>query len=123
MKQGYRWVALFMAVGLVLSIWFCTQPHQSVSSIKVATQVGLTIVFGCLYYSCLDLWCRMRPCDEDETVFRGITLTGVSALVNILLRVFWPADEDIQIAGSAASLIMIIVVIIQLRRRILLRGR
>ena len=110
-------------VAAALGVWGGVRAWQS-ASVTVEIQAGLAIVIGCNLVLCLWVWYRARPDSGDAMVMPVIALLSASMLVGILPRLFWPAAERIHIAGSLASKIgTIVVLIVQIRRlRSLRRG-
>jgi hypothetical protein len=115
MKRILGWVVVVAALGLAAGIWSGIQAHQA-ASISAKIEAGLAIVIGGNLLLGLWLWYRARSGSGDAMVAPGIVLLSAAMLVGILPRVLWPANEGVHIAGSIASIIATIaVVIIQLR--------
>lgn len=103
-------------VAVAAGVWGGVRAQQS-AAIVPGIQTWLAIVIGCNLVLCLWLWYRARPGSGDAMVVPGIALLSGSMLVGILPRVFWPASSGIHMAGSIASIILTIgVLIMQLRQ-------
>ena len=77
----------------------------------------LAIVIGGNLVLCLWVWYRARPAMGAVKAMPLVALLSVAVLLGILPRLFWPAAEGIQIAGSIASLIVTTgVSVVQIRR-------
>ena len=62
------------------------------------------------------VWVRSRPDSGDRAVLPAVFLGQIPVLVGILPRVFWPNSDRIQLAGSIASIILVIpAMVISLR--------
>jgi hypothetical protein len=111
------------AVAAVVGVLAGVSAWQS-ASVMANFQAGLAIVIGGNLLFCLWLWHRAEPGSGDAMVLPTVVLLSASMLLGILPRLFWPAAEGLQIAGSIATiLVTAILVIMQIRRlRRLRRG-
>jgi len=109
------------AVAAAVGVWAGVSAWQS-ASVMANIQAGLAIVIGGNLLFCLWLWHRAKPGSGDAMVLPTVVLLSASMLLGILPRLFWPAAEGFQTAGSIASILVpTVLVIMQIRRRRRLR--
>jgi len=109
------------AVAAAVGVWAGVSAWQS-ASVMANIQAGLAIVIGGNLLFCLWLWHRAKPGSGDAMAGSIVVLLSASMLLGILPRLFWPAAEGLQIAGSIASILVVtVLVIVQIRRRRRLR--
>jgi hypothetical protein len=121
MKRVLGWVIVFAVLGLATGVWGGIQASQS-ASISAKLWAGLALVIGGNLLLGLWLWYRARPGSGDARNGPVIALLSAAMLVGILPRVFWPANEGVQVAASTASAIAVTAVVI-LQARLLRRFR
>jgi hypothetical protein len=82
---------------------------------------GAAILIGGNLLVCAWLWRRAQPGSGDAMVLPTLVGLGAAMLLGILPRLFWPAAEALQIAGSIANVLIVTVltaVHIRNRRRL-----
>jgi hypothetical protein len=84
---------------------------------------GVAIVIGCNLLFCVWLWHRAQPGSGDAMFLPGLVVLSGSMLLGVLPRLFWPAAENLQIAGSIASVLgAAVALVMQMRSRRKIRG-
>jgi hypothetical protein len=73
---------------------------------------GLAVFLGANLLVMVWLWVRARPDSGDRLVLPAVILGQIPMLVGILPKVFWPNSDRIQVAGSIASIILVIPAIV-----------
>jgi cytochrome bd-type quinol oxidase subunit 2 len=110
-------------LALALGVWADIHAEQS-ASVMAEIQAGLAMLIGCNLLLFLWLWYRARPGSGGAMVAPVMALSMAFMLVGILPRVLWPAADGLHLAGSIASMsAMIVLLIVQIRRRRNLRRR
>jgi hypothetical protein len=114
-------------VALAVAVWGVVRLWQA-ASVGAETQSAIAIGLGASLFLCLWVWYRARPGSDKAppqgtmdavlvAVAPGIALLTAAMLLDKLPRVFWPAAEGLQRAGSIAGLVVITgLVVIQVRR-------
>lgn len=73
---------------------------------------GLAVFFVANLLVMVWVWARARPDSGDRLLLPGVMLCQKPFLVGILPKAFWPDSHPIQIAGSIASIILAIPVMV-----------
>ena len=73
---------------------------------------GLAVFFVANLLVMVWVWARARPDSGDRLLLPGVMLCQMPFLVGILPKAFWPDSHPIQIAGSIASIILAIPVMV-----------
>ena len=112
-----RLFALTIGAAAALGIWGGLSAWQSPG---VGTRIlsGTAIVIGANLLFSIWLWLRARPGSGDAMVLPTVVILSASMLLGMLPRLFWPAAEGLQIAGSIASILIVtVLIVIQWRQR------
>ena len=118
MKRGFGLTTVLVAMA---GIWAGASAWRS-SAIMTNVQAGLAILIAANLLFCLWLWRRAQPGSGDAMVLPGTMLLSVAMLLGIVPKLFWPAAEGVQIAGTIASVIVVtIMLVLQIRNRRSLR--
>jgi FtsH-binding integral membrane protein len=116
-----RMLGLAAVVAAVLGFWAGVSAWQQ-AGVGTNILAGVAILIGGNLLLCVWLWRRAQPGSGDAMVLPTVVVLSAAMLLGILPRLFWPAAEGLQIAGSIASvLVMTVVVVIQIRNRRRLR--
>lgn len=111
-----------MAVVATIGVWAGMSYGRS-ASITTIVETGIAIVIGGDLLFCLWLWYRAQPGSGDAMVLSTVTLMLAAMLLGILPRLLWPEAEWLHIAGSIASVVVTVVLLVtQIRRRRTLRS-
>ena len=112
-----RLVVLAAVAAAVLGFWGGFRAWQS-AGIGTNILSGAAILAACNLLLAIWVWYRARPGSGDAMVLPTSVVLAASMLVGILPRLFWPAAEGLQIAGSIASIVVVTVsIVIQMRNR------
>jgi hypothetical protein len=112
-----RLVGLAAVVAAVLGFWAGVSAWQSPGG-WTNLLAGAAILLAGNLLLFVWLWRRARPGSGDAMVLPLVGVSSGGMLLGILPRLFWPAAEDIQIAGSIASVLVVtVLLVIQVRNR------
>ena len=112
-----KWLVAVAVVGVGLGAWAGFRADGS-TAVETWFQTGLAVFLTCNLLFGYWVWSRAKPGSGDRMVMPTVMLMSAGMLVGILPRLFWPAAERLHIAGSIASLAVLVgTVIVQYRRR------
>jgi hypothetical protein len=109
-------LGLLVVVAAALGLWAGVSAWPS-ASLMANVEAGLVVFVGANLLLSLWLWHRAQPGSGDAMVLPTVVLLSVSMLLGILPRVFWPAAERLQHAGSIGSLVVLTVLVVAQVRR------
>lgn len=116
-----RILGLTAVVAAVLGFWGGVSAWQS-AGVGTNILAGAAILIGANLLFCVWLWRRAQPGSGDAMVLPTLVALAASMLPGILPRLFWPAAEDLQVAGSITSVLVVtVLVVMQIRNRRRLR--
>ena len=81
-------------------------PHTLMTRTSVYT--GLAVFSAANLLLMVWVWVRSRPDSGDRLVLPAVILGQIPMLVGVLPVALWPNSDRIQLAGSIASIILVI---------------
>ena len=112
-----RILGLAAVVAAVFGFWAGVSAWHSTGVLA-----GAAILIGGNLLFCVWLWRRAQPGSGDAMVLPTLVVLSAAMLLGILPRLFWPAAEGVQIAGSIAKVLVVtVLVVMQIRNRRRLR--
>lgn len=109
-------------VALAIGVWGGVRAWQS-TSVPINKDAVLAIVLGGNLVVCLWVWLWARPRSGAVKAMPVVALLTVAMLLGVLPKLFLPAVDVIQIAGTIASLIVTASLSVVQIRRIVIENR
>lgn len=110
-----RIFGLTAVVAAALGFWAGVSAWQS-AGVGTNILAGVAILIGGNLLFCLWVWRRAPPGSGDAMVLPTLVVLSASMLLGILPRLFWPAAEGLQIAGSIANVAIVTVLVVRQAR-------
>lgn len=114
---------LVAAAAGAVGVWAGFNSWQ-LGPVTTTIQSGLAVLVGGNLLMCSWVWARAKPGSGDAMVMPTLLLLSAAILIGILPRLLWPLNDGRHMVGSIASAVIVIVIaVVQIRKRRRLRDQ